>query len=56
MDEPGGNPLSKQSLCLVTGEATPLVRPLQLESPDPPDVSRVMVGMGMELSAYARGV
>ena len=55
MGEPGGNPLSKGSSCLVTGEAMPLARPPKLESLDPPDVGRVMGGMGMELSVYAGG-
>ena len=43
------------SLCLVTGEATPLVRPLKPDSPDPMDIGRVMGGIGAELSVYAGG-
>ena len=56
MGEPGGRPSSSQSSCLVTGEATPLVRPPTLESPDPPDVGRWMGGMVAASSPYAGGV
>ena len=43
--EPGVRPSSSQSLCLVTGEAMPLVRPAMPESPEPPKVGRRMGGM-----------
>ena len=56
MGEPGGKPSSNQSLCLVTGEAMPLARPLALESPDPLEVGRWMGGMGVVSSPYAGGI
>ena len=40
MGEPRGRPSSSLSSRLVTGEATPLTRPLMPESPDPPEVGR----------------
>ena len=56
MGEPGGRPSNNQSSCLVTGEATPLVRPPMLESPDPPKTGRWMGGMVAVSSPYAGGV
>ena len=54
--EPGGRPSSSQSSCLVTGEATPLVRLPMPESLKPPEVGRWMGGMVAVSSPYAGGV
>ena len=56
MGEPGGRPFNSQSSGLVTGEATPLVRPTTPESPEPPEVGIWMGGMAAVSSAYAGGV
>ena len=56
MGEPGGRPSNSQSSHLVTGEATPLVRPPTPDSPDPPEVGIQMGGMVMVSSPYAGGV
>ena len=56
MGEPGGRPSSSRSSCLVTGEATPLVRPPMPEPPEPPKVGRRMGGMVAVSSPYAGGV
>ena len=56
MGEPGGGPSSSQSSRLVTGEATPLARPLMPESPEPPEVGRQMGGMVVVSSLYVGGV
>ena len=56
MGEPGGRPSSSQSSHLVTGEATPLVRPPMPESPEPPKVGRRMGGMVAVSSPYVGGV
>ena len=56
MGKPGGSPLSRQSSCLVTGEATPLGRLLTPESLDPPELGKVMGGMGVVPLAYAGSV
>ena len=56
MGKPGGRPSSSWSSCLVTGEATPLVRPPMPESPEPPEVDRWMGGMVAVSSLYAGGV
>ena len=54
--EPGGSPSSNWSSCLVTGDATPLARPLTPESPEPPEVGRWMEGMIVLSSPYAGDV
>ena len=56
MGEPGGRPSSSQSSCLVTGEATPLMRPPMPEFPEPPKVGRQMGGMVAVSLPYAGGV
>ena len=56
MGESRGRPSSSRSSRLVTGEATPLARPLTSESPDPPKVGRWMGGMVVVSSPYTGGV
>ena len=52
MGKPWGRPSSSRSSRLVTGEATPLVRPPMPESPEPPEVGRRMGGMVAVSSPY----
>ena len=56
MGKPGGRPSSSQSSHLVTGQATPLVRPPMPESLEPPEVGRQMGGMVAVSSSYVGGV
>ena len=56
MGEPGGKPSSSWSSHLITGEATPLVRPPTPESPEPPEVGIWMGGMVAVSSPYAGSV